>query len=209
MCGTTITPNQAPTCEDVLITTSEGIQGSTEPSCSDPDGDSLTFEIVAQPESGTASVGSLLYTPDAGFSGTDTFTYKANDGTDDSNTATVSVNVVATEKITFDVPPGGEGGTGTEPTQTDPLETTVTSCSEATITIEEKGGGEVAAGFDIVGLQSIVTSTTTCSGTDPFTIRFALDVSTIPEGENENTMTIILEVGPDDEEGIEVEPPIS
>lgn len=34
-----------------------------------------------------------MYTPNASFSGTDSFTYKANDGTSDSNIATVSITV--------------------------------------------------------------------------------------------------------------------
>lgn len=37
--------------------------------------------------------GSYTYTPAAGFSGTDSFTFKANDGTLDSNTATVTLHV--------------------------------------------------------------------------------------------------------------------
>ena len=39
--------------------------------------------------------GSFTYTPDANFNGTDSFTYKANDGTADSNTATVTITVTA------------------------------------------------------------------------------------------------------------------
>ena len=37
--------------------------------------------------------GSYDYTPAANFNGTDSFTYKANDGTDDSNLATVTITV--------------------------------------------------------------------------------------------------------------------
>ena len=39
--------------------------------------------------------GSLTYTPDAGFTGTDTFTYFASDGDLSSNLVTVSITVVA------------------------------------------------------------------------------------------------------------------
>jgi uncharacterized repeat protein (TIGR01451 family)/CSLREA domain-containing protein len=39
------------------------------------------------------SDGSFTYTPDANFFGTDSFTYKANDGSDDSNVATVNITV--------------------------------------------------------------------------------------------------------------------
>ena len=43
--------------------------------------------------SGTAP--NLTYTPDANYNGPDSFTFKANDGTEDSNTATVSITVTA------------------------------------------------------------------------------------------------------------------
>ena len=85
--------NDAPICLDVSLTTDEDTAGSTQPNCTDADGDTLTYSIVAQPSNGTATVSSLDYTPNAGFSGTDSFTYKANDGTVDSNTATVDVTV--------------------------------------------------------------------------------------------------------------------
>ena len=85
--------NDAPTCANVSITTDEDTAGSTPPDCSDVDGDTLTYEIVDQPADGSATVnldGDLEYTPDLNFNGSDSSTYKANDGTADSNTATVS-----------------------------------------------------------------------------------------------------------------------
>src|SRR6185437_12906686 len=39
--------------------------------------------------------GSFTYTPAANYNGADSFTYKANDGTADSNVATVSLTVTA------------------------------------------------------------------------------------------------------------------
>jgi len=63
---------------------------------SDPNNDPLTAVEVSDPAHGTLSLdpnGSFVYTPNAGFSGTDTFTYRANDGTADSNTATVTITV--------------------------------------------------------------------------------------------------------------------
>ena len=41
--------------------------------------------------------GSFIYTPAAGFTGTDSFTYRANDGQDNSNVATVTINVSVTD----------------------------------------------------------------------------------------------------------------
>ena len=42
-----------------------------------------------------AANGGFTYTPTAGYTGPDSFTYKANDGTADSNTVTVSLTVTA------------------------------------------------------------------------------------------------------------------
>ncbi len=61
----------------------------------DADGDSLAVSTVSQGTNGsvTNNGGNLTYTPDTGFSGSDSFTYTAGDGTDDSNAATVTVTV--------------------------------------------------------------------------------------------------------------------
>ncbi|MEG3863624.1 DUF4347 domain-containing protein, partial [Microcoleus sp. herbarium12] len=64
----------------------------------DANGDSRTAVVVAGPTKGTivlnAATGDFVYTPQAGFVGTDTFTYKASDGTDSSvQAATVTIDV--------------------------------------------------------------------------------------------------------------------
>ena len=62
----------------------------------DVDGDVLTAIQVSDVNHGTLSLysnGSFTYTPDTHFSGTDSFTYEANDGTVDSNIATVVITV--------------------------------------------------------------------------------------------------------------------
>jgi choice-of-anchor C domain-containing protein len=63
---------------------------------SDPDGDGLNAILVTQPASGILSFapnGAFVYTPKAGFEGTDSFSYKANDGQLDSNVAMVTITV--------------------------------------------------------------------------------------------------------------------
>ncbi|GAA4443733.1 VCBS domain-containing protein [Novipirellula rosea] len=57
---------------------------------------SVNTSLVTGPSNGTLSInadGSFRYTPDTNFSGTDTFTYQTNDGTQDSNVATVTITV--------------------------------------------------------------------------------------------------------------------
>jgi hypothetical protein len=64
----------------------------------DADNDPLTAIQVTPPSHAASftfnSDGTFAYTPANGFSGDDTFTYKANDGALDSNTATVTITVV-------------------------------------------------------------------------------------------------------------------
>jgi len=62
----------------------------------DPEGDSLRAVLVRGPEQGVLNLsltGGFTYTPTNHFSGVDTFTYQASDGTADSGPARVSVAV--------------------------------------------------------------------------------------------------------------------
>ncbi len=63
----------------------------------DTDGDPLTYSIVGAPAHGavSGSGASRTYMPTSNYNGPDSFTFRANDGTADSNTATVSLTVVA------------------------------------------------------------------------------------------------------------------
>lgn len=68
---------------------------------SDGNGDTLSVAGLTSPMNGTAGVvaGGVLYTPNAGFTGTDTFTYRASDGILESNTATVTVTVTGINQV--------------------------------------------------------------------------------------------------------------
>ena len=63
----------------------------------DADGDSLTYSIVSGPSQGTVSLSgaNVTYQTNSGVdtAQTDTFTFKVNDGTADSDPATISVNL--------------------------------------------------------------------------------------------------------------------
>ncbi len=62
---------------------------------SDADGNPLTFEVVANPSHGLLSgdAPDLVYTPDPGYIGADSFTFKAWDGLAYSEAAVVSIQV--------------------------------------------------------------------------------------------------------------------
>jgi hypothetical protein len=87
--------NDAPVAEDLVLETIENQAIEFELLASDPDGDSLNYSITLSPEHGNVSCSGIncTYTPEAGWSGTDSFTYIANDGELDSNEATVEITV--------------------------------------------------------------------------------------------------------------------
>ncbi|MDM8520167.1 Ig-like domain-containing protein [Anaerolineales bacterium HSG6] len=65
---------------------------------SDANHDSLVATLVSGPSHGSLSFngnGSFSYTPQSGFTGSDSFVYKVNDGTADSGNATVKITVSA------------------------------------------------------------------------------------------------------------------
>jgi hypothetical protein len=75
------------------------IRGTVLANDSDPDGPNvvLTAQLVDGPQNGTltfSGTGAFNYTPLANFFGTDSFTYRASDGTLTSNLATVTINVL-------------------------------------------------------------------------------------------------------------------
>jgi large repetitive protein len=67
---------------------------------SDPESDPLEFRIVDAPEHGElsdfdADAGSLTFTPDVDYDGSDTFTFLVDDGAAESNVATVTLEIVS------------------------------------------------------------------------------------------------------------------
>jgi VCBS repeat-containing protein len=103
--------NDAPVGTAVSITTDEDTVKTGTLAGTDVEGDALTFGKVSNPSHGTvtiASDGSYTYTPTANYNGTDSFTFKVNDGTVDSVDATVSITVSAVN----DLPTGRVSFTG-------------------------------------------------------------------------------------------------
>ena len=78
--------------DSVLEVAAPGVLGDD----SDVDGDPLTALLENGPSNGSLSLdqdGSLTYTPDPDFNGTDSFTYQASDGEVTSSIATVTITV--------------------------------------------------------------------------------------------------------------------
>jgi len=98
--GATTTPNPSPTAADDSYSTALNTLLSVSVASgvleNDVDADPLTAVLVSGPTEGVLNLqpdGSFTYTPDTGFSGTDSFTYVANDGTSSSDIATVTLGV--------------------------------------------------------------------------------------------------------------------
>jgi alpha-tubulin suppressor-like RCC1 family protein len=89
--------NLLPVVQDQAVTTDAGVAVNITLAASDPDGDTITLSIVTPPAHGVLSgtPPDLTYTPAAGFSGSDSFTFKANDGKVDSDVATVTITVTS------------------------------------------------------------------------------------------------------------------
>jgi VCBS repeat-containing protein len=82
---------------------------------SDADDNPITSIKVTDPAHGVLELqadGSFTYSPSANYSGTDSFTYKANDSKADSNIATVSVTINSPQPEPQPLPPSDGGDTG-------------------------------------------------------------------------------------------------
>ena len=89
--------NDAPASSEVSGSSDEDTAIDIALSATDVDQDNLTYSIVSDVSNGTTSISgsTLTYTPNQDWNGTDTFTYKVNDGTVDSNTSNGTITIVA------------------------------------------------------------------------------------------------------------------
>jgi len=152
--------NTPPVADAQPVTTAEDTAKAITLTATDADSDPLTYSVVAAPSHGvlTGVAPALTYTPAANYNGPDSFTFKANDGTADSNIATVSITVTAgndTPAITSD------GGSATAslsvPENTTAVTTvTATDADGDTLTYSISGGAD-AAFFSINASTGVLT----------------------------------------------------
>ncbi|MFN8495672.1 MAG: clostripain-related cysteine peptidase [Caldilineaceae bacterium] len=94
-------PNTPPVANNQNVTMAQNTAKSLTLTGSDANNDPLTYIVVSNPSHGTLSgtPPNLTYTPSTGFSGADSFTFKANDGKADSTIATVNITVTPSQTL--------------------------------------------------------------------------------------------------------------
>ena len=100
--------------EELAAYSGQALQGQLAAVASN--GHALSYALMSQPAHGkvklTAASGAFTYTPDAGFTGNDSFTFDADDGSTQSNVAKVQITVSAVPTGTPTTGSSGSGGGG-------------------------------------------------------------------------------------------------
>ena len=159
---------------------------------SDPEDDSLTFDVATQPAHGTLSgtAPALFYTPNDDFVGTDSFTYTASDAADTSPPATVTINVTSGDNDPVLAKNDALGVKATVTTVLNPLAN------------DSGGAGETLAGVTITAITKPTkgSATITNGGTrvtyDPTACATGGDVFsyTISDGSSTSTKSVAVTI---------------
>lgn len=170
--------NSYATAQDTpLNVTAPGVLGND----TDADGDALTAVLVSGPSNGTLTLnadGSFTYTPEAAFTGSDSFTYRANDGTVDSGVATVTLTVS---------PPSTGGGGGGDTTSPEPsVDTSVEVPPDGnpgpveteTMPLAEP---DPTGDFELLDVQ-VEVSAPDQTAENPLLLDFGIDLALLPPG---------------------------
>lgn len=94
--------NRAPIAQNITLSMVQDSELKGNLAASDPDGDPLTYSLVAKATRGnvilnSSVTGAFTYRPNPGVTGSDSFSYRAGDGKLFSNTATVTINIARFE----------------------------------------------------------------------------------------------------------------
>jgi hypothetical protein len=152
----------------------------------DIDSPTLTAVLVSTTSNGALTLnanGSFSYTPQAGFSGTDSFTYRANDGIANGNVTTVTINVneggaLAFSSATYNV--NENGGTAS-------ITITRTGGSAGTATVLFSTSNGTATASDYTPVSTTVTFT---DGDVSETVNITINDDLLNEGNETVNLTL-------------------
>jgi len=107
--------NTPPIAKSQRVTTDRDTSASITLDATDKDSDSLTYSIGTTPNHGSLSsfdkdTGSVVYNPNNGYTGSDSFTFTVSDESSTSNTAKVSITVNPVSNINATSAPENENG---------------------------------------------------------------------------------------------------
>ncbi len=156
--GENANSNRAPVVQDVRTTTPVDTALRISLVASDADHNPLVLRIVSQPGHGTVALSgtAATYYPDGGYSGTDTFTFAAWDGSTDSNLGSATVGVGGAPGCTYALAPTarsfGAGGGNDSIAVTTAAGCPWTAGSDmpwVTVTAPGAGSGNGAVGYTV------------------------------------------------------------
>jgi hypothetical protein len=187
--------NQAPVAMASTISTPRNRVFTGSLVATDADNDALTFSVVTQAKKGTvvilnAATGAFTYTPNNSPNGTDSFTFKANDGKVDSNVATVTVKFTAAASNTAPVAVNGTLTTDEDAAGTGTLVATDSDGNPLTLRIMSNGTKGNAVITNAATGAFTYTPLPNANGSDSFTFR-ANDGSV-----DSNTATMTVTIAP-------------
>jgi uncharacterized repeat protein (TIGR03803 family)/VCBS repeat-containing protein len=166
--------NDSPVAQTGTLTTAEDTSATGTLVANDVDNVTLSYSVSTGPTKGTvlitnATTGAFTYTPTPNATGADSFTFKANDGTLDSNVASVSVTISAAND-----PPVASNGTtsvASGGTVTGTLVATDVDNASLTYTILSSGTKGTAAVTNSATGAYTYTANAGTAGTDTFTFK--------------------------------------
>ena len=186
--------NQPPVAHAQTVATEEDTAKPITLTGSDSDGDSLTYTIVDGPTHGTltGTGATRTYTPDDNYHGPDTFTFTVNDGTVDSNVATVTIDVTAVNDAPVLVPIGNQ--TVNEETE---LTFTATandpdSAQTKTFSLENGSGGLVPNGASITSGGVFIWTPSEAQGSGTYTFDVVVTDNGTPALSDRETITVTV-----------------
>jgi hypothetical protein len=196
--GGSASPNPVP--GNLAFSTNENVALNGTLTATDPGGSAVTFTQTSGPASGTLTgfpgTGTFTYTPNANFTGSDSFGVTATDAAGNKSTGTVMITV------TVDRPPTASNTivrsdnglninvlkTASDPDK-DPLTVTVTTApnvgtatvnSDGTVTISNVQKGLVTFGYTVTdpSAKKATANAAVFVGVDPFRAAFVADSAT-------------------------------